>query len=165
MEPRGGHGCLASASLDPDCTSGLRLAAQEAELGLESTRVQCSGTTSCCSQGSICFSRKSTGLGCQASLPAHSVALFSVSLVPSACSTGCLAQFLLVSILLSQNALPPSFPMSLSHHIYAPNIRSCVLSLSLSITYFFPVSPIVIFIHILTLPLSLFPPHAYSGLL
>lgn len=90
-----------------------------------------SGTTSCCSHRSICFSRKSTGLGCQASLRAHSVALFSVSPVPSACSTGCLAQLVGACLLLSQNSFPtafrPSFSMSLSHHIPAPNLRSWFL--------------------------------------
>lgn len=49
-----GQGHHSSASLDQGCSSRLRLAAQEAVLGLESTRMHVLGAISCCSHISIC---------------------------------------------------------------------------------------------------------------
>ena len=67
-----GQGCCSSTSLNLGCSSRLRLDAEEAALGLESTRIHVLGDHRLLVPGSICFPRKPTGLGCQASLRAHS---------------------------------------------------------------------------------------------
>jgi hypothetical protein len=128
------------ASLDLSCSPRLRLAAKDAVLGPESTRMHVLRTISSCSRQSICFTRKSTGLGCQASLCAHSVALFSVSLFhlpappaawlgnsrPPYCSPRTFS-LLFIS--------PHPFCLSLSNHIHAlvPEVLVSFLPLSLSI--------------------------------
>lgn len=68
-----GPGCPSPVSLDLARCFRLRLAAEEAALGLESTRLHVLPV-------SICFPWKPTGLGCQASLRAHSSQLCSLSL-------------------------------------------------------------------------------------
>ncbi|XP_077739426.1 uncharacterized protein LOC144304752 [Canis aureus] len=111
--PPPGQGGRASASLDLHCCSRLRLAAEEAALGLESTRTHVLGDHRLLLPGSICFPRKPTGLGCQASLRAHS----SGSALGLRCSI-CLRHRLLAPL----SRPPYSFPKAFSCASFLPNL-------------------------------------------
>lgn len=117
-----GQDCRSSASLDLRCSSRLRLAAEEVALGLESTSIHVLGDHRLLLPGSICFPRKPTGLGCQASLRAHS----SGSVLCLCCSI-CLRHQLLAPLswplyfsprtFLLLLFSPWPFPQSLPNHI------------------------------------------------
>lgn len=125
-----GPGCPSPASLDLACLLRLRLAAEEAALGQESTRLHVLPV-------SICFPWKPAGLGYQASPCAcSSRALLSVSVSPSAAPSAP-GSALSASLFFSQRLLPaPRFSLlssCLSNHLYTivPEVFLPLLSLSI----------------------------------
>lgn len=141
--PPPGQGSRASASLDLHCCSRLRLAAQEAALGLESTRTHVLGDHRLLLPGSICFPRKPTGFGCQASLRAHS----SGSALGLGCSI-CLRHRLLAPL----SRPPYSSPRASSCALFLLNLSLPNLSDHMSATVPEVFSPFVL------LPLCPYPP-------